>query len=136
MFYDVHHDKYDYSKVVYKGMLHKILIVCPIHGDFYQTPSKHISGQGCPLCRGEKISKTKRKKLSVFVNEANKERLAGFTNQFKKGDVVLIAQPNIPDCLVTFYAVNKIGAIANMVHPFTPYNQILQIYKKTNSKMD
>lgn len=72
MFYDIHHDKYDYSKVVYKGMLHKILIVCPIHGDFYQTPSKHISGQGCPLCRGDKISKTKRKKLSVFVNEANK----------------------------------------------------------------
>ncbi len=53
----------------------------------------------------------------------------------KKGDVILIAQPNIPDCLVMFYAVNKIGAIANMVHPFTPYNQILQIYKKTHSKL-
>lgn len=53
----------------------------------------------------------------------------------KAGDVVLLAQPNIPDTLVLFYAINKIGAVANMVHPFTPYNQLVAIYKKTNSKV-
>lgn len=53
----------------------------------------------------------------------------------RKGDVVLIAQPNIPDTLILFYAVNKIGAIANMVHPFTPYNQIREIMRKTNTKV-
>ena len=52
----------------------------------------------------------------------------------KAGDVILLAQPNIPDVLILFYAINKIGAIANMVHPFTPYNQIAAIYKKTKSK--
>ena len=52
----------------------------------------------------------------------------------KQGDVILLAQPNIPDVLILFYAINKIGAIANMVHPFTPYNQIAAIYKKTKSK--
>ena len=53
----------------------------------------------------------------------------------RKGDVILIAQPNIPDTLILFYAVNKIGAIANMVHPFTPYNQIREIMRKTNTKL-
>lgn len=53
----------------------------------------------------------------------------------RKGDVILIAQPNIPDTLILFYAVNKIGAIANMVHPFTPFNQIRDIIKKTNTKI-
>ena len=47
--------------------------------------------------------------------------------KIEKGDIILIAQPNIPDTLALFYAVNKIGAIANMVHPFTPYNQIRKI---------
>ena len=32
----------------------------------------------------------------------------------KPGDVILLSQPNIPDVLILFYAINKIGAIANM----------------------
>ena len=52
----------------------------------------------------------------------------------KKGDTVLLAQPNIPDVLVLFYALNKIGAIVNLVHPFIPYNQTKLIFKKTHSK--
>ena len=42
----------------------------------------------------------------------------------KEGDVVTIAQPNIPATVVLFYAVNKVGAVANMIHPLTPYNQV------------
>lgn len=52
----------------------------------------------------------------------------------KKGDVILIAQPNIPDTLILFYAVSKLGAISNMVHPFTPFNKISEIMRKTNTK--
>ena len=51
----------------------------------------------------------------------------------KKGDCVLLAQPNIPEVLICFYALNKIGAITNFVHPFTPFNRVLSIYKKTGS---
>ena len=53
----------------------------------------------------------------------------------KRNDVILIAQPNIPDTLILIYAVNKIGAIANLVHPFTPYNQIRSIMEKTKTKV-
>lgn len=46
----VHGDKYDYSKVIYKGMHEKVCIICPIHGEFWQTPANHLSGKGCPEC--------------------------------------------------------------------------------------
>lgn len=45
-----HGDKYDYSNVIMKTGRDKVTIVCPVHGMFEQTPSKHMSGQGCPKC--------------------------------------------------------------------------------------
>lgn len=46
----VHGDKYDYSKVEYKGRKEKVAIICPIHGVFHQTIEGHLSGYGCPKC--------------------------------------------------------------------------------------
>lgn len=45
-------DTYDYSKVVYVGNKIKVIIICPKHGEFLQTPHMHISKkqQGCPVC--------------------------------------------------------------------------------------
>ena len=49
-FKEVHGDKYDYSKVDYKSTHSKVIIICPEHGEFEQTPSHHKTGQGCPTC--------------------------------------------------------------------------------------
>lgn len=38
----IHDSKYDYSKVEYKNNSTKVCIVCPIHGEFYQTPNNHL----------------------------------------------------------------------------------------------
>lgn len=46
----VHGGKYDYSKVVYKNNATHVLIVCPEHGEFKQTPNMHLGGRGCPYC--------------------------------------------------------------------------------------
>lgn len=46
----VHNYKYDYSKVTYVTNRVNVCIVCPIHGEFYQTPHSHLSGRGCPKC--------------------------------------------------------------------------------------
>lgn len=46
----IHHDKYDYSNVIYINAKTKINIICPIHGEFSQTPSAHLDGHGCPKC--------------------------------------------------------------------------------------
>jgi len=64
----VHDGKYDYSKVDYKTARQKVIITCPIHGDFPQTPDKHLGGQGCSKC-GDLIVPN-RKSLSDFLNNA------------------------------------------------------------------
>jgi hypothetical protein len=56
-----HGEWYDYSKVLYVDAKTKVCIICPIHGEFWQTPDKHLSGQGCPLCKIDKIKKSKTK---------------------------------------------------------------------------
>lgn len=49
-FRDVHGDKYDYSKVELGKLNDKVCFICPEHGEFYQSPTKHLRGQGCPKC--------------------------------------------------------------------------------------
>ena len=47
----VHNNKYDYSKVEYINCHEKVTIICPIHGEFKQTPIKHYNGEhGCSKC--------------------------------------------------------------------------------------
>ena len=44
----VHNNFYEYSKTKYSGALNKIIIICPNHGEFEQTPNAHLQGNGCP----------------------------------------------------------------------------------------
>lgn len=50
-FISIHGDKYDYSKVDFKDMNSPVIIICPDHGEFEQTPSTHYHGKsGCAKC--------------------------------------------------------------------------------------
>ena len=40
-------------------------------------------------------------------------------NGVRKGDRVIICAPNMPQCIAAIYAVNKIGAVASMLHPLS-----------------
>jgi len=51
----VHGDKYDYSKVEYINNETKVCIICPEHGEFWQIPSAHLRGQGCPDCKNSTL---------------------------------------------------------------------------------
>lgn len=51
----IHESKYDYSKVHYYGQRVPVVIICPVHGDFLQTPQKHKIGQGCIKCSKGKL---------------------------------------------------------------------------------
>ena len=52
----------------------------------------------------------------------------------EKGDVVTICMPNTPEAIITFYALNKIGAIANIIHPLSAENEIKYYLNVSNSK--
>lgn len=51
----VHRETYDYSKVKYINNHTKVLIICPVHGEFLQAPTHHLHGVGCPTCGGTRL---------------------------------------------------------------------------------
>lgn len=62
----IHGDKYDYSKTEVNGTSNKVIITCPIHGEFEQFPHNHIKGHGCPKCSGKHRYNT-----SEFIEKAS-----------------------------------------------------------------
>ena len=77
---------------------------------------------------GKKINyKTLLKKIDICAK--------GFNDLgIKRGDIVTILLPNVPEVLISLYALNKIGAIANMTHPLSAEEEIKQTILSTNSK--
>lgn len=69
-----HNNFYDYSKVNYIDSSTKIEIICPKHGSFWQVPSLHYCGNGCPIC---KMSKGERE-IEIFLINHNIK----YTKQF------------------------------------------------------
>ena len=63
---EVHGEKYDYSKVEYINNRTKVCIICPIHGEFWQTPSNHLHGYECKECGR---FKSRRKIFGVGIND-------------------------------------------------------------------
>ena len=59
-----HNDKYDYSMLVYAGARHKVCIICPTHGEFWQRADQHLSGRGCPEC-----SNNRKKTQEEFISD-------------------------------------------------------------------
>ncbi len=54
--------------------------------------------------------------------------------KLKPNDIVTICLPNIPEAMITFYAVNKIGAISNMLSPSLDSNTLLDLINAANSE--
>ena len=68
---EVHGDKYDYSKVNYVNSQTKVCIICPEHGEFWQTPSDHLRGHSCPNCGLQLISIKNSKTIDDYINKCN-----------------------------------------------------------------
>ena len=66
---EVHGDKYDYSKVEYKNTSTKVCIICPEHGEFWQTPNAHLQGHGCRKCSNNFLSDIHYKTTDTFIKE-------------------------------------------------------------------
>ena len=67
---EVHGNKYDYSKVEYVNSKTKVCIICPKHGEFWQKPNRHLSGDGCPKCGIESRQKIRSLTTEDFVKKA------------------------------------------------------------------
>lgn len=60
--------RYLYDKSVYVNDDTKLIITCPIHGDWEQRPSSHLKGCGCPKCKHDTIRAKKRERYGREFN--------------------------------------------------------------------
>lgn len=72
---------------------------------------------------------------TAFINEIDTCAKALTAYGIKAGDAVTICLPNVPQALIMFYAINKIGAVASMVHPLSAENEILFYLTESNSRI-
>ena len=73
-FVTIHGNVYDYSLVEYVNTMTPVRIICPIHGQFIQTPNNHRRGQRCGECKKESQRKrniSHRKDTKHFISLAN-----------------------------------------------------------------
>lgn len=69
-----HGDKYLYEKTTYISNNKKITIGCNFHGEFTQSPSNHLQGQGCPKC-----GKESHWRCSDYIKKANGRECTFYT---------------------------------------------------------
>ena len=62
----VHNSFYNYNKVNFKVTTDKVIIICPIHGEFLQNVNIHLRGSICPKCSID----SKKLTLSEFVDKS------------------------------------------------------------------
>ena len=74
----VHGTRYNYSKVAYINQNEKVEIICQKHGSFWQNPSNHKYGHGCPKC------------ASSFADSSSEIALADSFPLFKRHDRTII----------------------------------------------
>lgn len=92
----VHGDKYDYSKVEYVNAHTRVCIICLEHGEFWQTPTNHLNGNGCPKCKLEKLSKLFSSNIEEFSKKGTIVHNGKYT--YKMSDYVNNSTPLLITC--------------------------------------
>ena len=97
----VHGDRFSYEKSLYRNMRKPIKIVCPLHGEFEQSPMNHLKTDGCPKCGYLKRSIKQEPEIPVSTKCAtcNGEGKVRHISQSMFGQMVNISA--CPDCNVT-----------------------------------
>lgn len=73
-------------------------------------------------------------RLGDFISKI--DSFAGYLQSIgiKKGDNVILCLGNIPNAIIGFYAINRIGAIANLAHPLIPGKGLKKMSEDMDSK--
>jgi len=92
----LHNNKYDYSKSEYNTAKEKICIICPEHGEFWQTPTDHLSGRGCYKCGIERTKESQKFTTEQFIEKAKQTH--GDKYNYSKVNYVNSQTPVIITC--------------------------------------
>ncbi len=69
-----------------------------------------------------------------FMNRIDRAARALYALGIRKGDRVTICMPNTPQALDCFYALNRLGAVSNMIHPLSAKEEITFYLNISKSK--
>ena len=81
----IHDNKYDYTKINYINNTTKVLIFCPSHGHFLQSPKVHLRGGKCKLCANEQRGSNQRISDIEFIRRAKIKHCIGPSAQSQPG---------------------------------------------------
>ena len=65
-----HSNFYSYTSTKYTNARTKVVITCPIHGDFEQMPHQHLLGKGCKKCGVTKTNASRAFTTGQFIEKA------------------------------------------------------------------
>lgn len=106
----LHNTRYTYDDVVYVRNSVKVIIKCPIHGDFQQQPSNHLMGQGCPDC--QKNGYSQHKPGYFYILTHGNITKVGITNREIEFRVKAVSRSSGKDFLIHAYCYFSEGAHA------------------------
>lgn len=69
-----------------------------------------------------------------FIKQIEKISSAYFDLGVRKGDIVTVLMPNTPESVASIYALNRLGAVVNIVHPLSAQGEIKRYLNKVNSQ--
>lgn len=111
-----HNNMYDYSKTIYTSYTKKIIVTCPIHGDFYVHAGQHSNGySGCHKCVKETNNKIY---IDTIIDKAH--NIHNFKYNYSKTvfsnlnkDKVIIICPNHGEFITTMnnHINNHVGCL-------------------------
>ena len=70
-----------------------------------------------------------------MIKKINKVAAALKALGAEKGDYITVCMPNTPEAVYMFYAINEIGAVANMIHPLSSEKEIEEYLNQAHSKI-
>ena len=114
---------------------------------FYNNVSKHLEYPDVSLYEMLENNSYNRLNLTAYNYFGTKATFKELLDQIevcakalkkigvKEKDKVTICMPNTPESITSFYALNKIGAIASMIHPLSAENEIKYYLNVSESKV-
>lgn len=76
----------------------------------------------------------KKTSYEAFLRRIDRTARAFLAAGIRKGDRVTICMPNCPQALDSFYALNRLGAVSNMIHPLSAEKEIAFYLNFSKSK--
>ncbi|MBR0465225.1 acyl--CoA ligase [Candidatus Saccharibacteria bacterium] len=70
-----------------------------------------------------------------LIKKINKVAAALKAIGAEKGEKITVCMPNTPEAIYMFYAINEIGAVANMIHPLSSEKEIEDYVNQAESRI-